>query len=1082
VIDRVDHALVANKDSGLPEVAAANYHASFDGQGLRFSPSQPASTPGANPAPDPATEIQLSTVSVQRDGESFYSAASDAAEWSAVGNTAQALLSKDWGVVEHFEAQNDGVAVAWVFPQALPGSGPVDVSMSVDGLSYAGQTDGGFHFADANGVSRVSVSQAFAVDSAGNRWQLAIQPASGNSGQLVVELPAQVQARAVYPLAIDPIVGAEFGMDNPVSVPASGSQANPAVAFVSGTRTTKAAFLVVWKDSRDATDTGSDIYGARVSTNGVVQDPFGIAISKSLGNQTAPSVAAIGTTFLVAWDDQRLAGNDTIFGARVTSLGVVEDPQGIALSTSTSGEFTPTVAAGATNFLVAWEDGRNSGVSGADIYGTRVSPAGVVLDPAGIAISTAPSDQLTPTAVGGTNGYFVAWADNRNSGTTSSDIYGARVSNAGVLLDSNGVAITTAHSTQDEPAMAANGGTVLVVWHDRRQSGSTSDDIFGSRVNFTNNSANVLDLGGIPISTNSSSQKYPAVCALTNEFLVVWRDHRNFGQDSDDIYGTRVDTNGVVLDSNINGFAICTNSASQTTPAVASAPGGALVVWSDARNPYTGNEIYGTRISNAGVVLDTTNVAISLSGAVETSPTVAFNGTNYLVAWADYRNVTVSGIDIRGTRVSTKGTVQDVAGINICTNAADQQHPSAASSGGEFLVAWEDSRNANTTGVDIYGTRINGAGTVLDPSGLAISTAPNDEAQPVVGGNATTFYVAWQDNRNNSTAPDIFGTPVSQGGAIGTPSGTPITQLNANEVDPAIAASATQFLVAWDDGSDVFAARVLNNGTVLDPSGSSIQLANNGNELFPSVAALGSNFLVAWQDSRNSTSAIFAGRVLPDGSTPDFGGFPVCTLPDNQSSPAVGASANNWLIVWQNSGMTDGNDLYCARVAPNGAVQDYLSVPSLGTADRSSPTLAFGNGQFLLVSDAFRSSSDRVVGSLMTADPPAASSFVQFSSLNFSVMESGKFAKVTITLSAKFTGEVTVDFSTGDGTAVAGRDYMPVADRLVFTAKQTSATVLIPIIDDLQPEANKTIMLYLQNPMGGATLGPNNTATLTIAE
>jgi hypothetical protein len=171
-----------------------------------------------------------------------------------------------------------------------------------------------------------------------------------------------------------------------------------------------------------------------------------------------------------------------------------------------------------------------------------------------------------------------------------------------------------------------------------------------------------------------------------------------------------------------------------------------------------------------------------------------------------------------------------------------------------------------------------------------------------------------------------------------------------------------------------------------------------------------------------------------------------------------------------------------ARVAPNGAVQDYLSVPSLGTADRSSPTLAFGNGQFLLVSDAFRSSSDRVVGSLMTADPPAASSFVQFSSLNFSVMESGKFAKVTITLSAKFTGEVTVDFSTGDGTAVAGRDYMPVADRLVFTAKQTSITVLIPIIDDLQPEANKTIQLYLQNPMGGATLGPNNTATLTIAE
>src|SRR5260370_256840 len=42
VIGRVGHALVRNDSSGLPEVAAGNYLARFDGQGLWFSPFRPA--------------------------------------------------------------------------------------------------------------------------------------------------------------------------------------------------------------------------------------------------------------------------------------------------------------------------------------------------------------------------------------------------------------------------------------------------------------------------------------------------------------------------------------------------------------------------------------------------------------------------------------------------------------------------------------------------------------------------------------------------------------------------------------------------------------------------------------------------------------------------------------------------------------------------------------------------------------------------------------------------------------------------------------------------------------------------------
>jgi len=69
-------------------------------------------------------------------------------------------------------------------------------------------------------------------------------------------------------------------------------------------------------------------------------------------------------------------------------------------------QFAPAVAFDGTNYLVAWQDGRGTYY---DVYGARVSPAGAVLDPAGIAFSTAEREQLAPAlAFDGTN-YFVTW-------------------------------------------------------------------------------------------------------------------------------------------------------------------------------------------------------------------------------------------------------------------------------------------------------------------------------------------------------------------------------------------------------------------------------------------------------------------------------------------------------------------------------------------------------------------------------------------------------------------------------------------------------------------------------------------------
>src|SRR5439155_17846436 len=55
----------------------------------------------------------------------------------------------------------------------------------------------------------------------------------------------------------------------------------------------------------------------------------------------------------------------------------------------------------------------------------------------------APDDQEEPAVVANGNGYFVVWADKRSYSATEYDIYGARVSNTGGVLNSGGIPMCT---------------------------------------------------------------------------------------------------------------------------------------------------------------------------------------------------------------------------------------------------------------------------------------------------------------------------------------------------------------------------------------------------------------------------------------------------------------------------------------------------------------------------------------------------------------------------------------------------------------------------------------------------------------
>ena len=491
-------------------------------------------------------------------------------------------------------------------------------------------------------------------------------------------------------------------------------QSDPAVAF-DGTNS-----LVVWGDPRSGSL--KDIYGARVSRQGTVLDPSGIAVSTAQERQEFPAVAFDGTNFLVTWEDRR-SGNYDIYGTRVSQQGTVLNPSGIAISTASGAQRHPAVAFDGTNFLAVWQDGR---VGDSSVYAGRVTKAGSVLDPSGFPISIAANPQGLPAvAFDGTN-YLVVWTD--SSDGSDYDIYAARVTQGGEVLDPSGVPVTTAVDCQWDPAVAFDGTNTLVVWCSFR-SGIYSD-IYAARVT---QGGTVLDTAAIAISLSAYTQCSPAVAFDGTNFLVVWQDNRN-NPDTSDVYGTRVTPAGVVLD--VAGIPISAAAGDQKSPCVAFDGTNFLVVWQDSRNGRY-SDIYASRVTPAGVVLDSSGIAISTATNYQTYPAVAFDGTSFLAVWSDWR----SGFRIFGARVTPAGTVLDPSGIPVSLAANNQRYPAVAFDGTEFLVVWEDSRSGND--YDVYGVRVTSAGVVFDSG--AVVMQEGDQLCPVLArGSGNQMFLVYQ--------------------------------------------------------------------------------------------------------------------------------------------------------------------------------------------------------------------------------------------------------------------------------------------------------------------------------------------------
>ena len=113
---------------------------------------------------------------------------------------------------------------------------------------------------------------------------------------------------------------------------------------------------------------------------------------------------------------------------------------------------------------------------------------------------------------------------------------------------------------------------------------------------------------------------------------------------------------------------------------------------------------------------------------------------------------------------------------------------------------------------------------------------------------------------------------------------------------------------------------------------------------------------------------------------------------------------------------------------------------------------------------------------------------IRFTQTLYTVEEDAGSAVVTVSRGMLADGtqignvdtETTVQYSTSDGTAVAGADYATQSGSLTFASGVTSQTISITITDDSDPEGDETFSLSLSSPSSDAVLSTPSSTTIQI--
>jgi hypothetical protein len=677
-------------------------------------------------------------------------------------------------------------------------------------------------------------------------------------------------------------------------------------------------FVLAWED-RQAGE--YQIRAARVSPAGTVLDPGGRVVAGGPGKRKSPRIAWGGGVSLVVWEDSTTTDNQLVRCCRIDPSGSMLDSGGFVLDTLYFGHFAPDVDFDGAEFLVAF---RYYEPMAEQVRGCRVRPNGSVVDPLPFVVF---EGDLTwgPDVAASAGEWLVSWSFCWYGADDTSQVRGCRVRSDGAILDSVPLVLGRGTGLRLEPRACFDGAQYVLVWE--WYDWPLFPDIRGCRVS---PDGVVLDTAELVVSAALYGQGQPGVAAGDGGLLVGWTDDRN---DAQDIYGTRLQQDGVPLDT--WGIVLATGTAGQRYPEACAGDSGFLAVWEDWRRGAIGAGVYASRLDVSGRIVGPAGLPIAAQPWGHHDADLAFDGVNYLVAWTDCRNE--HDFDIWGTRVSRDGTVLDPQGIRISRLAGDEFTPRLAFDGTNYLVVWSSSDPGAATD-DIFAARVTTAGTVLDSEAIPVCTAAREQVFADVAFDGLNYLVAWEDGRGSDYA--IYGARVSLDGQVLDPGGVPLfvkAGVDAQAVD--LAFGSGKYLAAFC--VEERAASWDIRGLFIDPAGAVPEsagftvCAEADAQVGPRAASDRGRFLVSWEDGRTGmTSQLYCAWLDTNGFVAESGRFAGEYVFGHQALPMAEGRVLAVYCDWVDSvgHRLYGNYRTCGRAAALVGVEEASNVQGRATS------------------------------------------------------------------------------------------------------------------------------------------------------
>lgn len=321
----------------------------------------------------------------------------------------------------------------------------------------------------------------------------------------------------------------------------------------------------------------------------------------------------------------------------------------------------------------------------------------------------------------------------------------------------------------------------------------------------------VVDRGLLPgdliVGPAVNSQQDHSAARGGDQFLIAWSDYRarsvggSAVQSDGDIFGIRIDASGAPIDS--VPFLIAGGMGVQDKPMVAWNGENWLVAYT-SQDPVAGyfeNRLRAVRVSPAGQVLDATPLSFpdAQFGTSTIGLQIAGQSGQWLVTRCVYHGDGY-GTFLAGQRLNSAGQLLDPSPLMLQDWVYGQTKTLIAN--GEYVVIGPDWTTSST----IKARRVNLSG---QPVG-GMFTLPSMN----VATNGSEFYVTWIKD-----FVDLVGSRVTAAGTLLNPAGTLIVPSFSQYNEQSLTHDGTNWWLEWGAADQLHTVRINSAGTVLDAGG-----------------------------------------------------------------------------------------------------------------------------------------------------------------------------------------------------------------------------------------------------------------------